>query len=100
MTNGQTQTYEIRMDTQIGPRFGRLTVLTRVEKLSGYLDILRHTEPFEGTIDGNGNCEFAGKIVTLIRTVSYIATGTITPDALCLSLTGDKSIFKITGTAR
>lgn len=90
--------YDVRMSTPIGIRLGHMTVLCNSDTVSGHLDILRHSEPFEGTIDSDGNCKIFGKIITLMRTVSYEATGKITPDSLELSITDDRHILKITGT--
>lgn len=91
--------YSIRMETPIGIRFGKMTVLCNSETVSGRLDILQHIEPFEGKIDTHGNCEITGKIVTLMRTIKYVARGNISPDSLSLSLADGRHILKITGTA-
>ncbi len=93
------RSYNIQMDTQIGPRYGRITVTNESNKLNGTIEILEHIEPFEGIIDNEGKCEISGRIVTLTRTILYTARGTITPNALSLLLYGDKSIYKITGSA-
>ncbi|MGN0526399.1 MAG: hypothetical protein ACI4IF_03110 [Acutalibacteraceae bacterium] len=90
--------YDIHMRTPIGIRQGRMTVCCDLDKVSGYLDIFKHSEPFEGTIDSEGNCKIIGKIITLVRTISYEAIGKITPDSLTLSIIDDRHILKITGT--
>ncbi|MGN0553909.1 MAG: hypothetical protein ACI4I1_11015 [Oscillospiraceae bacterium] len=90
--------YDVRMNTPIGVRLGHMTVLRNLDTVSGHLDILKHCEPFEGTIDSDGNCKICGKIITLMRTISYEATGKITPDSLELSITDDRHILKIIGT--
>lgn len=90
--------YDVRMNTPIGVRLGHMTVLRNLDTVSGHLDILKHCEPFEGTIDSDGNCKIFGKIITLMRTISYEATGKITPDSLELSITDDRHILKIIGT--
>ena len=90
--------YNIRMRTPIGIRFGHMAVYKNYGKLSGYLDILRHIEPFEGTVDEEGNCELYGKIITLVRTISYAATGKITPDGLKLLINDENHVLEITGT--
>ena len=91
--------YDICMNTPIGVRVGHMTVLRSMDTVNGYLDILKHSEPFEGTIDSDGNCKITGKIITLMRTINYAATGKITSDSLSLSLTDDCHVLKITGTA-
>lgn len=90
--------FDVHMNTPIGVRLGHMTVLLNLDTVSGHLDILKHREPFEGTIDSDGNCKISGKIITLMRTISYEATGKITPDGLELSITDDRHILKIIGT--
>ena len=90
--------FEVRMNTPIGVRFGHMTVLRNPGTVRGHLDILKHREPFEGTIDSSGNCRIFGKIITLMRTICYEATGRITPDSLELSIADDRHILKIFGT--
>lgn len=72
---------------------------SHLNAVSGQLDILRHREPFEGTIDSDGNCQINGKLITLMRTINYVATGQITSDSLSLSLIDGRHVLKITGTA-
>ncbi len=91
--------YDIRMRTPIGVRLGKMTICRDADRLSGYLDILKHKEPFEGTIDCEGNCRLIGKIITLMRTIHYEAIGKITPDSLALSIADGQYVLKITGTA-
>lgn len=90
--------YNVRMQTSIGSRRGQMTVCIRSGRVVGYLNILQHSEPFEGTIDDSGNCKITGKLITLMRTVHYAATGTITPERLYLSLSDGQHILEITGT--
>lgn len=90
--------YDIRLRTPVGIRLGHMTVRRQRNTVSGSLNILKHTEPFEGTIDTEGNCKLFGKMITLIRTVSYEAVGTITPDSLMLSIVDGRHVLNITGT--
>lgn len=90
--------FDIRMRTPIGIRLGHMTVCRSLGRISGQLDILKHSEPFEGTIDDEGNCEMSGKIITLMRTINYKANGKITPDSLMLSIMDGRHILEITGT--
>lgn len=90
-------TYNINMRTPIGDRKGQIYVCQDSGKLSGKLNILEHSEPFEGTIDDVGNCKITGEMITLMRRVSYEATGRITPDGLMLSLPDEQNMLVITG---
>lgn len=98
--NGQNYTdYDIKMKTPIGIRSGHIKVYQNPGTVSGYLDILNHNEPFEGTIDTDGNCKLFGKIITLMRTINYEAEGKITADSISLSITDERYVLEITGTA-
>lgn len=90
--------YNICMKTPIGVRLGQMTVMCNSNTVSGYLDILKHSEPFEGTIDSDGNCKIFGKIITLMRTINYEARGKITPNRLELFIADDRHILEIVGT--
>lgn len=90
--------YDVRMRTPVGIRLGHMTVCRNLGKVSGFLDILNHSEPFEGIIDHDGNCELSGKMITLMRTIRYVATGRITPDSLTLSVRDERNVFEMTGT--
>lgn len=91
--------YDVKMKTPIGIRLGRMTVHKSFDKVNGCLDILNHSEAFEGTIDNNGNCDIVGKIITLIKTINYKASGKITSNGLDLFIINDRHhVFEIIGT--
>lgn len=91
--------YNIRMETPLGLRLGTMSFVTEQYKVSGYLDVLQHSEPFSGEIDGNGNLKISGKIVTLVQTIPYVATGKMSVHSLYLILRGGQSEFEINGVA-
>ncbi len=91
--------YDISMRTPIGVRTGHMTVFWEKSRIKGFLEILNHREPFEGSVDADGTCRLIGKIVTWMRTVPYVATGSISQDALSLSFTDACQTLKITGIA-
>jgi hypothetical protein len=92
------QRYSIVIQTPLGKKNGMLTASISGNLLRGWLYVLQHKEPFEGTIDAEGNCELCGKIITLMRTINYKATGKITPDSLKLSITDNRHVLEIIGT--
>lgn len=92
-------TYDIRMRTPIGMRTGMLSVVQNEKSINGFLEILHHKEPFEGTIDGQGNCTFTGKMKTMFNTICYTATGRMDDKELRLVLTDEKHTFEVRGTA-
>lgn len=90
-------TYDIRMRTPLGIKRGSMTVQRSGHTICGELNILKHSEPFLGIIGDDGECALEGKIVTLIRTFNYRATGKIGNDGLKLLVTDGKNILEITG---
>lgn len=95
----QEQKYTIFMHTPLGKRHGTMTVKTTGNSLSGTINILERCEPFEGTVDKSGNCRITGRLVTLMRSITYSAVGTISNDAIYLLLQGDRNVFEISGFA-
>lgn len=95
----RTGTYQIRMQTPMGERTGTMEVQFEGGSISGRLNLLQHSEPFEGSIGPDGACRISGRLITLMSTIPYTATGRITPEAVELSLQGGRSCFAVTGTA-
>lgn len=93
------RTYTIYMQTPLGKKEGTLLAERNGQELSGWLDILKHREPFEGTVDKDGNCRISGEFVTLIRRVAYSATGQISDTAICLKIKDDRNVFELSGVA-
>lgn len=91
------KTYNIFMHTPLGKKKGTLTASIKGDMLSGWLDILEHRQPFEGTVDEAGNCQISGSFVTLMRTVSYIAAGKITSSSVNLQMKGERNVFEVSG---
>lgn len=91
------QQYSIVMQTPIGKKYGSLSVSILEDKLNGCLTLLNHNEPIEGTVDGNGNCSFTGKLVTLLRTIPFVATGIISDSEVKLQIKGARNTFRLTG---
>ncbi|MGM9618881.1 MAG: hypothetical protein ACI3W8_03435 [Oscillospiraceae bacterium] len=90
--------YHIQMRTPLGERAGTLEVQIEKDRVRGYLDVLKHLEPFEGNIDESGHCSISGTLVTLMSTIPYTAAGQITADSLHLTLKGGRNRFCVTGT--
>lgn len=92
--------YDICMKTSMGSRYGKMRVVMEQSKLIGLIDVLKQPEAFTGEIDENGNCTIYGKLVTLMQTIPYVATGKISADSIFLILQGGQSTFEINGVAR
>lgn len=91
--------YDIILHTPLGKRKGELKALIENGRLNGFLSVLGHTEPMEGTVDESGRCALRGKFVSLMKSVSFTADGTIAPDALRLAVKGDVG-YEIVGRRR
>lgn len=91
--------YTISMQTPIGVKHGELSAITKQNKITGTIEILEHIGPFEGVIESDGNCVINGKIISLMKTIEYIATGKITNEDVCLQLKSEKNSFVISGVA-
>lgn len=89
--------YSVVMQTPIGKKYGTLKASISENFISGWLDMLKHRQPFEGTIDNSGNCMISGTLITLMRTVSFIATGTLTASSVNLHMQGERNIFELSG---
>lgn len=92
------RTYRIQMQTPLGSRAGTMEVQIEEPRLWGNLNVLKHVEPFEGTIDASGACRIRGTLVTLMSSIPYTASGQLTPDSLSLFLEGGRNLFPVTGT--
>lgn len=92
-------TYRVQMETPLGEKTGTLFAEKNGNTLNGWLDILRHRESFEGTIDEAGNCRISGVFITLIRRVPYVAAGQISAASISLKVKDGRNIFDLTGVA-
>lgn len=89
--------YSVFMQTPLGRKQGVMTASVNQNVLKGWLDILGHREPFEGTIDPQGICTISGTFITLMRTVSFVATGKITASSVNLQMREERNVFELTG---
>lgn len=97
MTENETLIFDIRMQTPIGIKIGKMSITNEKGVLSGCLDILKKATPFSGTVFPDGSCNIRGDIVTLMKTVKYTASGVIESDSLSLEVLCGKNKFYITG---
>lgn len=94
------QIYDIFLHTPLGKKKGELKANIENGELNGFLSVLGHTEPINGTVDENGNCSLKGKFISLMKSVNFTAAGTISFDTLRLVLNGDAGCFEIMGQLR
>lgn len=92
--------YIVCLQTPLGKREGTLAVEKNGQTLNGWLDILKHREPFEGIVDADGNCRISGEFVTLMRRVPYTAIGQISGSSIQLDVKSEQNSFGLSGIAR
>jgi len=97
--NMTRQSFRIVMKTPIGERCGTMTAEweNKDGKLRGIMEILEHTNVFYGQIDETGNCRIEGEMVSLMRSIPYVAVGTISSLGLTLSLQEGRNTFEVVG---
>lgn len=86
-----TVIYDVRLMTPVGKRKGIMTVHKEHGRVYGVLDILGHSESFDGYISAEGSCVITGIVKTLMRTINYIASGFINDSELSLTVTDKNS---------
>lgn len=91
------QKYSIVMHTPLGRKYGTMSASISGNLIDGWLDVLKHKEPFEGTIDSMGNCRITGTLITLMRKFTYTASGSLTPDDVHLQIYGERNTFELSG---
>ena len=91
--------YDVTLKTQLGMKNGIMRLCIERGKIYGYLDILQHSEPFDGKISLTGDCTLHGSFKTLMRSIEYIATGRIDRNNVQLLLQNGDERFVMTGTA-
>lgn len=91
--------YRVEMNTELGRKKGTLQLSVCDSKVSGFLTILKHKEPFCGNIFADGSCRLQGKVVTLLQEMAYIATGNIDRESLLLHMRLGQSDYVLKGFA-
>ena len=92
--------YDVALKTQLGLKKGIMSLHIDQGNINGYLDILQHSEPFNGKIGITGDCTLHGEFKTLMRFIKYTAIGHIDKSNVQLVLQSAGEQFEMTGTAR
>lgn len=92
-----SKTFDICLQTQLGKRYGKMSVAVDGNSISGSLYVLNKCEKIRGEIDGKGNCHIYGRIVSLMRVMYFDGWGTITEHNILLSIVGKKSRYILYG---
>ncbi len=94
MING---TYQIIMKTLMGKKYGRLTLYQKENILSGYIDILGHSNKIQGEILADGSCRFSGIFITPMHRIEFMAEGSIDEKQLELMINSEKYAMPVLG---
>ncbi len=91
--------YNVVMQTQLGPKRGTLRLQVEGTAIRGTLDILQKKETVSGELTGEGTCRLNGRIVTRMRTVDFTAEGVLDDSRIDLTIREPRNIFSVCGTA-
>lgn len=91
------QRYNIVMYVPLGKRYGVMTVRTEEERICGEIEILQHTDAFEGRRQRDGSVEIRGKITTFVQMNHYIGNGSISSERVHFFLYAGENVFEIEG---
>ncbi len=92
-------TYDVVMKTQLGNRKGKLYVRRTQEKINGCLTILGHENPVVGAVAEDGAYALKGELITLVRTIPFLAQGYVDEKVVSLTLYCPNNTFYMTGMA-
>ena len=97
------RSFQITMQVPIGLRKGTLSWEEQDGILRGTLDIMRHRNPFSGTITPDARMEQAGTVrlegsmAALVREIPYTAAGAVAAGRLSLELKEPRHVYQIEG---
>lgn len=90
--------YRICLSVPLGRRSGTIVIRETNGQIDGCLDVMKHKNDFSGTLSDDGQIEFTGTLKTLISTVRYTATGTLSGCNILLNLrTASGTYYPISG---
>lgn len=81
--------YRICLSAQLGARNGTMVLHETGGKVDGWLNVMNEKNRFSGVISAEGQLTLSGVIRTLISTMHYTATGTVSGRKILLNLKTD-----------
>ena len=85
--------YRICLSAPLGARNGTMKLRTSGDTADGWLNVMNEKNRFSGTISDDGRLTLSGTIRTLISTVHYTATGTLSGKRILLNLKADSGAY-------
>ena len=81
--------YRICLTAPLGARNGSLVLHGSGGRVDGWLNVMGRKNALSGQISDDGQITFSGSFQTLVSTVAYTATGTISGQRILLNLKTD-----------
>lgn len=81
--------YRICLNAPLGVRFGTMAIHETGGRVDGWLNVMNEKNRFSGVLLEEGQLALNGVIRTLISTMRYTATGTISGQKILLNLKMD-----------
>lgn len=81
--------YRICLAAPLGDRNGTMVFHEAEGKVDGWMNVMNEKNRFSGELSDEGQLTFSGVIRTLISTVHYTATGTVSGRNILLDLKTD-----------
>lgn len=81
--------YRICLTAPLGARNGTMVLCETGGKVNGWLCVMDKKNIFSGVISDDGQLTLSGEIRTLISTVHYTATGTVSGRKILLNMKTD-----------
>lgn len=78
--------YRICLSAPLGRREGTLFLRETAGAVEGWLEVMGRKNPLAGRLSGDGQIALSGSFRTLISTVQYTATGTVSGRRILLNL--------------
>ncbi len=85
--------YRIRLTAPLGARDGTMVFYEADGKVDGWLNVMHEKNRFSGVLSEEGQLTLTGVIRTLISTMHYTATGTISGRKILLNLKTDSGAY-------
>ena len=85
------------MKAPSGIRIGTLCLTSLTGILDGTLKLFNRAVPVPDEVDERRNCHLSENLITLIQTIPYTTSGTITSHAISLLLHSDHGESDLTG---
>lgn len=85
--------YRICLTVPLGNRNGTMVLHEAEGKVDGWLNVMNEKNKFSGILSDEGQLTLSGVIRTLISTMHYTATGTISGRNILLNLKTDSGVY-------